>query len=475
MSPLQLSRRTPGWGLVGFTAVLLVWAALALGQLNALLAAMHVSGSPPFTISDLNRLAHVGPDREQATSVLQVWKSHATDALQGGVAPGTADAHDVIGERTEIILARRLQFAMALLSIPMIGMLGIAFLLGGHAGATLWCVGYVGVTTLLVLALIASGRFEVLRMPHVAAVGALPVCLHCWLGGYAASGGVMLWALLVPIAATMFGFKHVWLWFLGVVVAAIAASFLYAPERAQLAGRELELYFVFNTVGFTMFLFVSVRYFVNRIDEEKARSDKLLLQALPAPIVSRLKRGQTVIADHLPNVTVVFADIVGFTPIAARSSPGEVVALLDEIFTTFDELAREHGVSKIKTIGDAYMAVAGAPEAAADHAARAARLALAMRDHVRDIAKSRNMALAMRIGLHTGEVVAGVIGIERFAYDLWGDTVNTASRMESHGQPDTVQITAATKAALGSTFTITERGPIEVKGRGTITTYLLER
>jgi guanylate cyclase len=272
----------------------------------------------------------------------------------------------------------------------------------------------------------------------------------------------------------MFGFKHAWLWFLYAAGCAVVSYFAYDPSRGVLSATELNFHFAFNTVGFIGFLFISVSYFVKRLDEEKAKSERLLLQVLPAPIVRRLKRGQTVIADHLPGVTVLFADIVGFTPLAAGLPPGEVVALLDEIFTTFDGLAGQHGVSKIKTIGDAYMAVAGAPERVDDHATRAARLALAMRDYVRDLAKQRDIELAVRVGLHTGEVVAGVIGIERFAYDLWGDTVNTASRMESHGAPNEVQITAATKAALGPTFTTRERGPIDVKGRGTITTYWLD-
>jgi guanylate cyclase len=362
---------------------------------------------------------------------------------------------------------------MALLSMPLIGTLAAVFAIGGHVEPVIWCVGYIALTALLCLAVMATGRFAILRIPHVFAVGMLPFGLTCWLGGFTASGGAMLWTLLVPIAATMFGFARVWLWFLGVTVLAVIGFFSYAPSRAVLSGRELEFHFMFNTIGFTGFLFMSVRHFVQRIDEEKTRVNELLLRVLPAPIVRRLKRGQTVIADHLSSVTVVFADIVGFTPLAARLSAGEVVALLDEVFTTFDELARKYGVSKIKTIGDAYMAVAGAPEPAVDHAARAARLALAMRDHVRELAAARKIELAMRIGVHTGEVVAGVIGIERFAYDLWGDTVNTASRMESHGQPNRVQITSATKDALTG-FAITERGPIEVKGRGTITTYWLD-
>jgi class 3 adenylate cyclase len=217
-----------------------------------------------------------------------------------------------------------------------------------------------------------------------------------------------------------------------------------------------------------------VRYFVTRVEIERAREEDILRRVLPAPIVRRLKRSEGVIADHLDRVTVVFADICGFTPLAARMSPTEIVELLDTIFTAFDGLAAEHGVEKIKTIGDAYMAVAGAPERTGDHALRAARLALAMRAYVKRLAAERGIALSMRIGLHTGEVVAGVIGIQRFAYDLWGDTVNTASRMESHGEPDEIQLTAATREAIGDAFAIRERGPIEVKGRGTIVTYWLD-
>jgi adenylate cyclase len=278
----------------------------------------------------------------------------------------------------------------------------------------------------------------------------------------------------VPFAATMFGFRYRTMYFVGAAVALAAVALFPRPAIAVLSPRELELHYAVNSIGFVGFLFASVRYFVSRIDAEKARAEDLLARVLPAPIVRRLKRGHTQIADHLDAVTVVFADIVGFTPLAARLSPAEVVDLLDDIFRTFDGLAAEHGVEKIKTIGDAYMAVAGAPERCADHAARAARLALAMRGHVRELAAARGMELAMRIGLHTGEAVAGVIGASRFAYDLWGDTVNTASRMESHGQPSQIQLTAATRDALGGGFATRERGPIEVKGRGTIVTYWLD-
>ncbi len=383
------------------------------------------------------------------------------------------DAGDVAGDRTEIRILRRLQFAMALGSMPMISMLAMIYGLGGHWSAAAWCFGYVGLTAVLVALLIATGKFEVIRVPHTVVVAALPLCLHVWLGGFAQSGGAILWTLIVPIAAAMFGFRHAWLWSACIALAIMATYLIYDPTRAELSGRELEFHFAFNTIGFSGFLFASVRHFLGRIEHEKARTERLLHQVLPSPIAIRLKKGQ-VIADHLPGVTVVFADIVGFTPLAAKLTPAELVQLLDEIFSTFDQLAREHRVEKIKTIGDAYMAVAGAPEPCTDHAARAARLALAMRDAMSRIAAERGVELAIRIGLHSGEVVAGVIGIERFSYDLWGDTVNTASRMESHGLPGQIQVTEATRTALGDAFTCRERGAIEVKGRGTLTTFWLD-
>jgi guanylate cyclase len=385
------------------------------------------------------------------------------------------DAVDVAGDRSEARLVRRLQFVMALASIPTIGSIGALYALGGHREAVVWCLGYCAVTLALVLGVVVTGRFGVLRVPHVLAVGALPSALAIWLGGFASSGAVALWALIVPIAATMFNLRPRTLYFVYAALVLLVVGLFPLPDRAVLSERELNFHFTFNMIGFTGFLFASVRYFVVRIDQEKARAEDLLARVLPAPIVRRLKGGETQIADHLDSVTVVFADIVGFTPLAARLSAAQVVDLLDEVFRRFDELAAAHGVEKIKTIGDAYMAVAGAPERCADHAARAARLALAMREAVRELAAARAIDLSMRIGLHTGEAVAGVIGIQRFAYDLWGDTVNTASRMESHSQPGQIQLTAATRDALGTGFVLRERGPVEVKGRGTIVTYWLDR
>jgi class 3 adenylate cyclase len=202
--------------------------------------------------------------------------------------------------------------------------------------------------------------------------------------------------------------------------------------------------------------------------------EALLLNVLPASIAARLKNGESPIADTATEVSVVFADLVGFTPFAQTRTPGEVVQLLDHIFRRLDELAQQHGLEKIKTIGDAYLAVAGVPGARADHADAAARFALAVLDEVEQIGNERGTRLSLRIGMDCGPVVAGVIGWHKFSYDVWGDTVNTASRMESHGEAGRVQLTERA-AKLLSGHGLEARGEIEVKGKGPMRTWWLTR
>ncbi|MCK9379662.1 MAG: hypothetical protein M0P95_01200 [Sulfuritalea sp.] len=211
------------------------------------------------------------------------------------------------------------------------------------------------------------------------------------------------------------------------------------------------------------------------LGEERERSERLLLNILPASIAERLKTSKLAIADHSEEVTVLFADIVGFTPLSARKTPQALVQMLDRIFSEFDTLAETHGLEKIKTIGDAYMAAAGLPERRADHAPAAARMAQGMLEAVTRIAAETGEALAVRIGLHSGPVVAGVIGTKKFSYDMWGDTVNTASRMESHGVPGAIHCSAVTAALLHQGFALTARGAIQVEGKGEMHTFLLAR
>ncbi len=211
------------------------------------------------------------------------------------------------------------------------------------------------------------------------------------------------------------------------------------------------------------------------LSAEQQKSERLLLNILPAPIADRLKEHEATIADSFVEVTVLFADIVDFTAMSARLSPEALVNLLNGVFTEFDRLAEEHGLEKIKTIGDAYMVVGGLPVPRADHVEAVAEMGLAMTEIGERFRRDTGEPLQLRIGIHTGPVVAGVIGTRKFIYDLWGDTVNTASRMESHGVPGRIQVTAATRARLDGRYGFEERGPIEIKGKGLVSVYLLSR
>ncbi len=203
--------------------------------------------------------------------------------------------------------------------------------------------------------------------------------------------------------------------------------------------------------------------------EEKARSERLLLNILPQLVASRLKEGQ-IIADSHEDVTVLFADIVGFTELSSELSAEELVDILDEVFCCFDTLADKHGV---ETIGDAYMAVAGVPEPYPDHAQRVAGMACDILRNLGDFNKKHDLNLQVRIGFHCGPVVAGIIGQKKFIYDLWGDTVNIASRMESHGVPGAIQVSQAVVAHLDDSYRFEARGTVKIKGKGEMYTYLL--
>jgi class 3 adenylate cyclase len=206
---------------------------------------------------------------------------------------------------------------------------------------------------------------------------------------------------------------------------------------------------------------------------EQERSERLLLNVLPAPIATRLKAGEEVIADAFPDVTVLFADLVDFTRRSQRTGPAQVVATLNDLFSAFDQLAQRHGLEKIKTIGDAYMVAGGLPDPRPDHAEAIADMALAMQAEVARHTDPSGQPLQVRIGIDTGPVEAGVLGTSKFSYDLWGNTVNTASRMESHGIPGCIQVTARTYQRLRDSYRFQRRGPIQVRGMGEMVTYFL--
>ncbi|MCP5496152.1 MAG: adenylate/guanylate cyclase domain-containing protein [Leptospiraceae bacterium] len=246
------------------------------------------------------------------------------------------------------------------------------------------------------------------------------------------------------------------------------------PKFVEYNSLLLGTWLLGSTVAFINNRFSAVIFEAhNTIEKERHKSEGLLLNVLPAPIVTRLKNGEKQIADKIENVSVLFADIVNFTELSTRIPPEGLVALLNTIFSEFDTLTESFGLEKIKTIGDAYMVVGGLSFTNPDHTNAIADMALAMPKLVSSLANGEYV-LDVRIGVHFGTVVAGIIGKKKFIYDLWGDTVNIASRMESHGLPGKIQVTETVYNKLQNHYTLKERGKLEIKGKGFMNTWWLE-
>ena len=305
-----------------------------------------------------------------------------------------------------------------------------------------------------------------------------PFVIQSQMGGFAVSGALVLWSLLAPLCALVFLNARwaVW-WFGGYTFLVLAAA---AYELASGPGGQMVLLFCENILLVSCIAFIALRFFIIERDRaqaalarEQERSEHLLLNILPAPIAERLKADHRTLADGYAEVSILFADIVGFTKMSATTSPERLVEVLNKLFSRFDMLCDRYGVEKIKTIGDAYMACAGLPVPRPDHAEAIAEMALAMRVALAEHNREFGSDLKIRIGINTGPVVAGVIGLKKFIYDLWGDTVNLASRMESHGVADGIQVSAATRAKLGERYEFTPRGTLDVKGIGPVEAWLL--
>jgi class 3 adenylate cyclase len=299
--------------------------------------------------------------------------------------------------------------------------------------------------------------YYVLNYPGMSA--ALPLAVALYTAGAA---GYLRWALLVVT------------WF---VAGPIVFRLLVDPEPvlpvlAELL-RDASLWLATLLLGDAVHSRRALRRAYRLLEVERARSEGLLRNMLPEPIAGRLKQREEVIADAFGEVTVLFADIVDFTAHAARSPPVATVALLNELFSQFDALTEARGLEKIKTVGDAYMVAGGLPDPMPDHAGAVAELALEMLNVAAGRSFPEGGPVRLRIGIDSGPVVAGVIGRRRFSYDLWGDTVNTASRMETTGVPGCIQVTERTRDLLGERYLFQERGMIQVKGKGKMLTYLL--
>jgi class 3 adenylate cyclase len=299
---------------------------------------------------------------------------------------------------------------------------------------------------------------------------------HIVVGGFAAGIWFLLWVVILPLSVFLSGARQQGVIVLAAALLAIVAAIVLEPRLEPSLAIPDWLRLAYN--GFvlsasTVILFLWGLYVIQQLDVARRRADGLLLNVLPAPIAGRLKRSPTTIADGYDDVTVLFADIVNFTAMSAAADPAEVVNFLNGLFSDFDDLVARHGLEKIKTIGDAYMVAGGLPMPRPDHCQAVVAFGLDMLEVARRCPAWYGEPVRLRVGVNTGPVVAGVIGRHKFIYDLWGDTVNIASRMESNGLEDVIQVTAAVRDRLAGQYDFEERPPMVIKGKGEMVTYVL--
>ena len=340
-----------------------------------------------------------------------------------------------------------------------------------------------------------SGNFDFFRHSQLALFLFAPFAVQWSIGNFITASGISLWGLLAPIGALLvFGTRESIAWFFAYLfLTGLSGLFDYyladsiQAQSPSVPIRTSVFFFALNFASVSSIVYLLLRYAIQEksrsqsalentyrlLQDEQERSERLLLNILPAPIADRLKHNKQTIADGFSDVTVMFVDIVNFTKVAEGLSPQQVFAMLNRIFSSFDELAEQFGMEKIKTIGDAYMVAGGLNNDLGNYSKSIAELALAMRDLLHRDFVINNMHLEVRIGIGTGPVVAGVVGKKKFIYDLWGDTVNLASRITSEGVPGMIQVDEITYRRLVYDFVFHEPQTIYLKGKGNTIVYRL--
>jgi len=331
------------------------------------------------------------------------------------------------------------------------------------------------------LALLAIGllNFNLFMLASISGLLGFSFLITLLLGGLLNSGGHMAWGLLAPLAPLLRNRpREAMVWFVAFVT--LVALLVLQPASTNLASPFAPLFLAMNVVGVSSMAIGALYYFLEQrnlayslLRREQERSENLLLNILPSEIADRLKHSGDTIADYYPSASVLYADLVGFTPLTAKLAPKEMVDLLNDIFSHFDALVERYGVEKIRTIGDNYMVAAGLPQSRPDHAHLLAGMALDICAFIESWAGRLATPINFRIGINSGPLIAGVIGRRKFQYDLWGDTVNVASRMESQGTPGKIQITEATYELIKDEFVCERRGTLTVKGKGEMETWYL--
>jgi guanylate cyclase len=370
-------------------------------------------------------------------------------------------------DSSDLALRKRLVIGLTLLSAPAGAIWGIIYIAAGArlAGTIPAIYSVIAVTNTALFAYTRNFRFY--RFSQLLLILLLPWLLMESLGGFSDSSAVIIWAALCPLAALLFeDLRRTALWLAGFFALLVLSALLqpYLPP-GSLPPQFTIWFFALNVGAVIGIVFSMLFYFVGQRDYFQERSETLLLNILPFEISEILKTEQRTIAAHHDAASILFADVVEFTPLAATMTPLQLVELLNEVFQCFDNLVEKYGLEKIKTIGDCYMVAAGVPRARADHASALVELALDMQAAVAERTFG-GQRLAFRMGINSGPVVAGVIGRKKFIYDLWGDAVNVASRMESHGQSGAVQITRRTYDLIKDTFVCEPKGTTAIKGAG---------
>ena len=406
------------------------------------------------------------PDRERPG-----WR------LLVGVHPADAEAGDPPG----VALQKQLLVTITLLILPAAFLWGMVYIAFGEplAGLIPWGYGLVSLGGLA--AARWTGRFGLFRAMQLGMWLVLPFLLQIELGGFVPGSAVSVWAFCAPISALLVASRRTASMLMVIFGLLVVGAVLVQPLAGTTNALPVWLVAAFialNLVGTAVVTYRAMVFFIVEKDRayallgsERARSERLLLNVLPAPIADRLKQREAVIADRFDAVSVLFADIVGFTPLSVGMSADELVVMLDGLFARLDEMTQRRGLEKIRTIGDAYMVAAGVPNPRDDHAPVLVDLGLDMVEAARN--GSAGHPLQLRVGISSGPAVAGVIGRTKFQYDIWGDTVNTASRMESHGVPGRIHVSDATRVLIEDAYICEARGIIDVKGKGPMSTYLV--
>ncbi len=373
-----------------------------------------------------------------------------------------ADDDDDIRLKKSLLVVCALPFVLAGVAW------GLMYIFFNEPLAGMIPLSYAGISLLSIWHFRLTCRYRFFRFSQLLLILLLPFLLMMALGGYVSGSAVILWSLICPLGALLFDEPaHAPRWFVAFIGLVILSGVLqpYASSANNLSTQLVTFFFVINLAGVGSIVFMMVAYFVGQKNIFQDKSEALLLNILPGEIVKILRHEPRTIADHFEGASILFADVVNFTPLSESMTPIELVELLNEVFSQFDRLIEKYGLEKIKTIGDCYMVASGVPRARHDHAQVLLAMALEMQEFV-SANQFFGRQLEFRIGVNSGPVVAGVIGRKKFIYDLWGDAVNTASRMESHGAGGIIQVTRATCELVKDEFVCEPQGTINVKGKG---------